>query len=126
MASLKSTELLLADLNQRAPGWISINLKFSDSDFFNVTVEQPVGLWVTARAPMQFDRATGQVSGFEPYSGWSAGRQIRIWMKPLHTGEAGGIFGEILAGLAAIGAMVLVWTGIQMTYRRFINYRKSL
>jgi len=42
----------------------------------------------------------------------------------MHTGEAGGIFGQSIAATASAGAAVLVWTGIALALRRGNRWRK--
>ena len=49
----------------------------------------------------------------------SAGRKARTWARFLHTGEAGGVPGQILASLASLGGTLLVWTGLALVWRRF-------
>jgi uncharacterized iron-regulated membrane protein len=44
-------------------------------------------------------------------------------MRFLHTGEALGIGGQTVAGLAAIAAAVMVWTGLALALRRFLRWR---
>jgi uncharacterized iron-regulated membrane protein len=42
-------------------------------------------------------------------------------VRPVHTGEAGGVIGQTLAGIASLAGVVLVWTGLALTWRRFRN-----
>ena len=49
----------------------------------------------------------------------SAGQQARSWLRWIHTGEAGGLFGQLVAMLASAAAVMLAWTGIALTLRRF-------
>jgi uncharacterized iron-regulated membrane protein len=37
----------------------------------------------------------------------------------LHTGEAGGVVGQLVAGLASAGGAVLVYTGAALGWRRY-------
>lgn len=50
-----------------------------------------------------------------------AKRTWRQWVKPIHTGEAGGIIGQFLAFLASLAVTYLVWTGTAMSYVRFFK-----
>jgi hypothetical protein len=45
-------------------------------------------------------------------------------MRFAHTGEVLGIPGQTVAGLVSAGAVVLVWTGIALTLRRFAAWIK--
>ncbi|NTV75308.1 MAG: hypothetical protein HGA66_14025, partial [Holophaga sp.] len=46
-------------------------------------------------------------------------RLIRAWMRFLHTGQALGGWGQLVAGLACLGALLLVYTGVALSWRRF-------
>ncbi|MBN8458073.1 MAG: PepSY domain-containing protein [Verrucomicrobia bacterium] len=48
----------------------------------------------------------------------SAGVRARVWVRFLHTGEAGGTLGRIVAFAATFGSLVLVWTGCALSWRR--------
>jgi uncharacterized iron-regulated membrane protein len=70
-----------------------------------------------------FNAQSGEITKWEPYSGGTAGRRLRTWMRFAHTGEAFGIVGQIIAGLATLGGAFLVWTGLSLALRRFRNWR---
>jgi uncharacterized iron-regulated membrane protein len=40
-------------------------------------------------------------------------------VRPVHTGEAGGVVGQTVPALASAGGVVLVWTGLDLAWRRF-------
>jgi len=40
-----------------------------------------------------------------------------------HTGELGGIAGQLIAGTASFGGVILVWTGLALAVRRFAGWR---
>jgi len=40
-----------------------------------------------------------------------------MWMRFLHTGEAFGAAGKLVAGIASLGAAVLVWSGLALALR---------
>ena len=69
--------------------------------------------------PLTLNRATGEVVSFEAFSDQSLGRRLRSISRFAHTGEVLGLPGQTIAGLATGGAVVLVWTGIALTLRRF-------
>ena len=70
------------------------------------------------------DASTGEVVKWEPFVGQNFGRRLRAWVRPLHTGEAGGIVGQGLAGVGSAGATVLVWTGVSLAWRRLRSFRR--
>jgi uncharacterized iron-regulated membrane protein len=71
------------------------------------------------------NRFTAEVVRWEPYGSNTLGRKIRIWMRGLHTGEALGLAGQTVAGLASLGGCFLVWTGLAMAWRRFGSWRRE-
>ena len=68
---------------------------------------------------------TGEVLRRETHADLSTARQIRTWTRFLHTGEALGFWGQLVAGLACVGGCVLVYTGFALSWRRFFPGRKS-
>jgi len=77
----------------------------------------------TASTNLSLDRTTGEVLSREGYADLSTGRQIRSWTRFLHTGEALGNLGQLVAGLACLGGCVLVYTGFALSWRRFLARR---
>ncbi len=75
------------------------------------------------RTMLTLDPKTAAVVSEEPFSKNSRGRQWRMWSRWLHTGEAGGFWGQTLAGLASAAAAVLVFTGLALSCRRFGAWR---
>ena len=80
--------------------------------------------WNTfARSQLTLDAATGDIVRWEPYAGQSRGQKWRGWVRFGHTGELGGIVGQALAGIASLGGVVLVWTGLALAFRRLVGWR---
>lgn len=77
------------------------------------------------KAQLEVDLASGEEKNWEPFSSYNAGRQLRFWARWVHTGEAGGVLGQILAAFAAVSAMVLVWTGFALSWRRFFKTKRQ-
>ncbi|MBC7783492.1 MAG: PepSY domain-containing protein, partial [Burkholderiales bacterium] len=73
------------------------------------------------RRSITLDRSTGEVLRTESFDTMTPGRRLRAMVLPIHRGEIIGITGQIIAGLACIGALVLVWTGFALSIRRFWN-----
>lgn len=111
----------------RVPGWRSITLRLPDEP------DAPVAFTITQghrgrpdlRAQLTLDRATEEVEKWEPYASQNLGQKLRGWLRWVHTGEAGGFLGQTLAGLASAGATVLVWTGLALSWRRFVSRKRS-
>ncbi|MEN9840831.1 MAG: hypothetical protein RL376_631 [Verrucomicrobiota bacterium] len=71
-----------------------------------------------APAQLVLDPYTGATLSRTDYAEQSPGRKIRIWLRYLHTGQALGWPGQVLAGLASLAGCLLVYTGFALTYRR--------
>ncbi|MBP6703938.1 MAG: PepSY domain-containing protein, partial [Vicinamibacteria bacterium] len=59
----------------------------------------------------------------ETYASQNAGRKLRSWARWVHTGEAFGVAGQTIAGLASAIAVILAWTGVALSWRRFRAFR---
>ena len=62
-----------------------------------------------------------QELNFEQLSTYS---KLRSYIRFTHTGEAFGLFGQTIAGLASLLACLLVYTGGMLSWRRWRNSRK--
>lgn len=83
------------------------------------------GQWpLFANTQLTLDPFTAAVLRKESFSDYNLGRQVRSWTRFLHTGEALGGVGKALAAIASAGAVLLVWTGFALAWRRFF-FRKS-
>lgn len=83
------------------------------------------GNWPPFTTPSwQLDPFTGAVLKAEKFADLNPGRRARSWLRFLHTGEALGLSGQFIAGLASLGGMVLVWTGYALAWRRFRAWRQ--
>jgi uncharacterized iron-regulated membrane protein len=75
------------------------------------------------RSTVSIARGTGEIVQAESFSDFNRGRKARTWLRWIHTGEAGGIAGQTIAGIVSGGAAVLVWTGLALAFRRFRAWR---
>jgi uncharacterized iron-regulated membrane protein/flavodoxin len=118
---MASFEALLATGEKQVPGWTMLMMRFPPRP------DAPVAVSIMehnaphpfARSQLTLNRATAEVVKWEPYSENSSGKKLRTWFRGLHTGEALGLFGQTIAGLASLGGCFLVWTGLTMVWRRF-------
>jgi uncharacterized iron-regulated membrane protein len=76
-----------------------------------------------ARSQLTVDAATGDVRQWQPYESNTLGQKARGWFRFAHTGELAGIPGQVIAGIACTGGVVLVWTGVSLALRRLFNWR---
>jgi uncharacterized iron-regulated membrane protein len=105
---------------QQVAGWQSIMLRLpaSNRQPLAFTIDQAHRGRPDKRAMLTLNRATGEAK-FEDFSTYNRGRRIRTWLRWIHTGEAGGLAGQTIAGLVSAGGTVLVWTGLALSWRRF-------
>ncbi len=110
---------------RQVPGWRTINLRLpqSDSAPLAFAIDRGDGGQPHLRSTLTLDRESGRVVSYEDFSTLSTGRRIRNVMRFAHTGEVLGIPGQTIAGLVSLGGVVLVWTGIALTLRRFSAWR---
>ena len=105
------------------PGWrtLTISLPESARDPVVVAVDRGNGRQPSKREDLLFDRATGDLVGRGGYPTFSPGFKVRRWLRYAHTGEVYGVVGQSIAGAVSLGAAVMVWTGIAMSWRRFFG-----
>jgi uncharacterized iron-regulated membrane protein len=102
-------------LKIQSPSWRSIALRPASGSF---TVEE--GSWgrVDLKTQWVFDPASGALLRTERFADLPLARRLRTWVRTVHTGEAAGWLGQTVAGLASAAAVVLVWTGLALSWRR--------
>lgn len=83
------------------------------------------GLPLTAGLTLTLNPYTGEVIKREGFAEKSLGNKLRGSVRPVHTGEAFGIPGQLVMFLAAIAALILVYTGFALSWRRFFPGKKS-
>lgn len=106
--------------------WKTIGLRLpAANDAVVLTIEEGKYRNRFGRSTLMLDVKSGEVSKWESYGDQSAGRQIRSWIRFTHTGETGGIAGQLIAFLACLGGVILVYTGFALAWRRFRNWRSA-
>ena len=114
------------------PKWERVGIQLPQS--FDVRqMDKPLELVVFEPAPFA-TRGRNQVD-VNPISGkvmqtWgfmdrSPGVQARIWIRFLHTGEAFGMIGKVVATISTTLSLVLVYTGFALSWRRFFRRRQK-
>ena len=86
------------------------------------TIDRGDGGQPQLRGTLTLNAATGDAK-WEGFDAQSAGRRARAWLRFLHTGEAAGLIGQTIAGLVSAGAVVLVYSGFALSWRRFRAWR---
>jgi uncharacterized iron-regulated membrane protein len=125
-APLDGLDRLWARAEQQVPGWRSITMRLPSAAEPTVTfsIDTGNGARPDKRSQLTLARTTSAVVRWEPYATQSRGRQLRAWARWIHTGEALGLVGQTVAGIASAGAALLVYSGFALSLRRFIGWRK--
>lgn len=105
------------------PGWQSITWRAAGGRRVSLSVAESHRGRVDLRSTLTVDRTSGEVISHEKFDSLSRGRQWRMWLRFLHTGEALGVIGQTIAGIVSAGAAALVWTGLALTWRRYRAWR---
>lgn len=118
---------LVARAAQQTEGWRSINLRLpqSASAPLAFAIDLGDGGQPQLRSTLTLNRA-GEVVRWETFESQSLGRRLRSWSRFTHTGEAFGLLGQTIAGLVTAGSCVLVYTGLALSWRRFLAWRRRL
>ena len=121
-----SLDALFAMAARQAPHWRLMTMRLPQRNATQVTimVEETDSLHPYPRSTLTLDATTAGALKWEPFAGYNLGRTIRFWVRPVHTGEAGGILGQFLAALASAGGAVLVYSGLALACRRFWQFVK--
>jgi uncharacterized iron-regulated membrane protein len=78
------------------------------------------------RVQLTLDASTGAVTQQQRYADYDAARKVRSWVRPVHTGEAGGLIGQTVAALASAAAVVLGTTGFLLAFGRLRRARRAV
>ena len=109
----------------RDPEWriITLQLPRAADAPFAFGIDHGNGGEPQKRATLTLDRATGREVKWEPFAAGTPGRRMRSILRFAHTGEVLGLFGQTVAMIVSLGAAVLVWTGLLLSWRRFRAWR---
>jgi uncharacterized iron-regulated membrane protein len=119
----EALDSLWAMAGAKEPGWRTLTIRFPQKAGMPLAgaLESPGFAEFTRRSRLSVDAASGALAKWEPYGGMDAGKKVRSWILPLHTGRGFGIPGQILAGWAALGLAGLVWTGMFLGVGRVVS-----
>lgn len=120
-APMASLDTFFAKAAAKVPGWAAMTLRLPQKPGGPLTAQitTPGYAGKYARSQLTFDAATGEERKWEPFAEQNLGRKLRAFTVPVHTGRAAGAWGQTLALLSAAAALLLVWTGFAMAWRRF-------
>lgn len=120
-----SSDELFNRVKQQSPEWKSITFRMPTPRDGTVvfTVDTGNGGQPQKRSQLTVDRKTGTLIRTENFDSYNLGRKLRFIARFLHTGEVLGLPGQMIATVASLGAVFLVWTGISLALRRLAGWR---
>lgn len=113
---------LIAEAHTADWNIIGLRLPTSPGGPLVATIDRGDGGQPHLRGTLTLDSATGAVQSWAPFSDQTPGRQMRSILRFAHTGEAGGLTGQTIAGLVSAAAVVLVYTGLALSWRRLVAW----
>ena len=121
------SESFLDAARKQVPEWayITLNLPKEGAETTTLTISEMDNRIPLTRSTLTVSTTDAGVVEWIPFTSLNMGRQIRTWLRWIHTGEAAGWFGQLIAGVASAGAVVLVWTGLSLAWRRFRRFNKD-
>jgi uncharacterized iron-regulated membrane protein len=123
---LDGLDTMLKKAEARVPNWYAITLRMPSSERAPVLfmVDRGYGGQPQKRTTLTMNRRTREIERAEAFTDLDSGRRFRTWLRFVHTGEYYGLAGQTVAGIASLGGVFLVYTGIALALRRFWGWRK--
>jgi uncharacterized iron-regulated membrane protein len=109
----------------KRPDWESVSLALPSAGERSITAQLASGntFRPDLRTTVIFDGSSGAVQRVTDYADLPFGRRVRGWIRFAHTGEVLGLTGQVIATLASFAGVLLVYTGIALSLRRFAAWR---
>ncbi|MEK7393055.1 MAG: PepSY-associated TM helix domain-containing protein [Fibrobacterota bacterium] len=117
-------------------GWMDTALAHAPQGWTSAWISAPqkpgLGASVNFRTNVE-PVPSGGTAVLTPLGGFEAwkparidfGTRLRFMVKPLHTGELFGWVGQLAMALASVATLLLAWTGVAMSWRRFFKRSRS-
>lgn len=112
---------------ERMPTWstMAVRVQARGNGPLSITITDAAHWNRFARSQLTVSGSTGAVLRWEPYGESSRGQRWRGWARFAHTGELGGLGGQLVAGAASVAVALLVWTGQSLALRRLSRARDA-
>jgi len=125
-AQIGGLDALFARAAERVPEWRSITLALPTSADGPAVfqIDGGTGGQPQMRAELSLDRVSGRELRWQPFSAGTPGRRLRAILRFAHTGEVLGVVAQTIAGLASLGAVFLVYTGLALSLRRLRSWSR--
>lgn len=114
----------LALAQAQFPSWQSITVRHAAGQVL-ATVRDSTSWPRTASTTLTMEPSAGRIVKREGHADQTAARRVRSWTRFLHTGEALGWPGQLIAGFACLGGCLLVYTGFALSWRRFFTKKPT-
>ena len=117
----------LAATESAIPGWRAIMLTLPRPRDTEVRVEVRAGRSGQPQKAgvMTVDRRTGAALSWESFADATPSRRAQQFLRYAHTGEYWGLAGQVVAGLLAVGTVLMVWTGLSVALLMFRFWRQK-
>ncbi|MEZ5385853.1 MAG: PepSY-associated TM helix domain-containing protein [Prosthecobacter sp.] len=115
---------LVRQVREQITDWQTLSLRMptKPSDPFPVMVDRGGRGEVHRRTMVNLDTAQDRVlPSPDDFPRQNLGRRLRMYARFLHTGELFGFVGQTIAALCTLSAIMLVWTGFALAWRRFFK-----
>jgi uncharacterized iron-regulated membrane protein len=129
---LLTRDVVLKKVAEQFPSWKSIAFDSGQQPKdasvirpLSVVVVEPALFQARGRTQLSIDPYRGDVLQKLGFADRSPGARARVWLRFLHTGEAFGLTGKLVATIATLGSLFLVYTGFALAYRRFFPSRSA-
>jgi len=123
LGNVELLDKLLPLAKQVDPRWNNLTVRFPiPSNGIPFALDEGSGSRPQEKTQLVLSKS-GKLTKFDTFDKLPRGRQWRLYGRFLHTGEIFGWPGQAVAFLAAMTALLLVWTGFALSIRRFIAWR---
>lgn len=125
--SLSGLDRAWARAEAEVPGWqtLTVRVPAAPEAPWAFSIDTSTGARrPDTRTQLTVDRATATILKRDGYDAVPAGRRAIGWLRFIHTGEAFGLAGQTVAGLASLAGVMLSWTGVALALRRFAAWRR--
>lgn len=121
---IASLDQLWSRAEAQVPTWSTLSLRLPSRPGGPAafTITDGASWNAFARSQLTLNGVSGEVMQWQPYEGSSLGQKWRGWLRFAHTGELGGLTGQVIAGIGCMGGVMLVYTGLALAFRRLWNW----
>jgi uncharacterized iron-regulated membrane protein len=123
---VEGLDALMSSVRNYTANWKTITFQLPGvvDKTASFTVDIGSGVRPQDKFTLILDKSSAQVVRAEKFENMDRGLRARIWLRFVHTGEFYGFLGQTIAGIASLAGVLLVWTGIALTFRRYIAWTR--